>query len=296
MKSSSPPPAPDPVKTSQAQTTSNVQTAVANTAMGNANEVGPTGSVNYKVTGYQTVGDQKVPIYTRTTSLSPEQQKLYDQQTGLGSQMNTIAANQLGRLEGSLSKPITLDGLPAMPTYDRQHYEDALMARMNPQLERDRAAIDSKLATQGVMPGSEAYREAIALSDRQANDARYGAILNAGNYADQEMSTAGTARERALQEQLAVRNQPLNEISALMSGGQVSMPQFTQYRPGTIANTDVSGNIWNAYNAQMQGYNAQQQSKNAMLGGLASLGGSILTAPMTGGGSLVGSFFGGLGG
>lgn len=271
MKSPSPPQAPDPVATSKAQTTSNVQTAQANTALSNANEVGPTGSVNYKVTGYQQVGDQRIPTYTKTTALSPQQQKLYDQQTGLGSQMNTMAKNQLTRLDGSLSKPITLAGLPAMPKYDRQHYEDALMQRMNPQLERDRAAMDSKLATQGVMPGSEAYREAVALSDRQANDARYQAILNGGTYAEQEMSTAGTARERALQEQMAVRNQPLNEISALMSGGQVTMPQFTQYRPGNVAGTDVQGNIWNGYNAQMQGYNAQQQNRNAMLGGIGGL-------------------------
>ena len=274
MKSPSPPQAPDPIATSKAQTTSNVQTAQANTALSNANEIGPTGSVNYKVTGYQQVGDQKIPTYTKTTALSPQQQKLYDQQTGLGSQMNTMAKNQLTRLDGSLSKPITLDGLPSMPKYDRQHYEDALMQRMNPQLERDRAAMDSKLATQGVMPGSEAYREAVALSDRQANDARYQAILNGGTYAEQEMSTAGTARERALQEQMAVRNQPLNEISALMSGGQVTMPQFTQYRPGNVGGTDVQGNIWNSYNAQMQGYNAQQQNRNAMLGGIGGLLGS----------------------
>lgn len=275
MDSPKAPTPPDPDKVSKGQTTSNVNTAIANTILGNANEVGPTGKVNYKITGYQNVNGQRVPTYTRTTSLSPEQKKLYDQQVGLGGQMNDIATRQLTNLDGTLSKPITTADLPDMPEYDRQRYEDALMGRMNPQIERDRQAQDAKLANQGVKPGSEAYREAQALTDRQANDARYGAILNSGQYAEQEMGVAGTARERALQERLAVRNQPINEIGALMSGGQVTMPQFTQYRPGNVAGTDTSGNAWNAYNAQMQGYNAQMTNRNAMLGGVGSLVGQL---------------------
>ena len=37
------------------------------------------------------------------------------------------------------------------------------------------------------------------------------------------------ARQQSLQEMLALRNQPINEISALMSGGQVSLPNVPQY-------------------------------------------------------------------
>lgn len=289
MKTPKAPTAPDPAATSAAQTSSNLNTAIGNTALNNANEVNPYGSVNYSISGYQDVGGNKVPTYTRTVSLSPEQQKLLNQQNALGFQMNDIAGRQLTNLDGTLSKPIDAGALPDMPTYDRQHYEDALMGRLNPQIERDRAALENKLVNQGVQPGSEAYREAMALQDRGVNDARYGAILNAGNYANQEMSVAGTARERALQEQLALRNQPINEIGALMSGGQVSMPQFSPYQSGSIAPTDVSGNVWNAYNAQMNQYNAQLNNQNAMMGGLAGLGGSLLMAPMTGGGSLFGN-------
>lgn len=301
MDSPKAPAAPDPNKTSAAQTSSNVNTAIANTTMGNANERGPTGSVNYAVNGYETIPDGnggtiKVPKYTRTTTLSPEQQKLYNQQVGLGTQMNDIAGRQLTNLDSTLSKPIDTSGLPDMPTYDRQHYEDAIQGRLQPQIDRDRQALDAKLANQGVMPGSEAYREAIALQDRAVNDARYGAVLNAGQYAGQEMSVAGTARDRALQEQLAIRNQPINEIGALMSGGQVTMPQFSQFQGGQVANTDVSGNAYNSYNAQMQAYNQQMQQKNAMMGGIGGLAGSVLAAPMTGGGSLAGAMFGGLGG
>lgn len=289
MKTPKAPTAPDPAATSAAQTSSNLNTAIGNTALQNATEYNPYGSVKYDISGYQDVGGNKVPTYTRTVSLSPEQQKLLDQQNALGFQMNDIAGNQLTNLQDTLSKPLDLSTLPSVPQYDRQHYEDALMGRLNPQIERDRAATENRLVNQGVQPGSEAYREAMALQDRSVNDARYGAILNAGNYANQEMSTAQTARQNALQEQLTARNQPINEIGALMSGGQVSMPQFSPYQSGSIAPTDVSGNVWNAYNAQMNQYNAQLNNQNAMMGGLAGLGGSLLMAPMTGGGSLFGN-------
>jgi hypothetical protein len=63
---------------------------------------------------------------------------------------------------------------------DRQRVEDALYSRINPQLDRDRAALESRLANQGIRAGSEAYREAIALADRQANDARMQTVLAGG--------------------------------------------------------------------------------------------------------------------
>jgi hypothetical protein len=42
----------------------------------------------------------------------------------------------------------------------------------------------------------------------------------------------------------------------------------------------------------MNNYNAQMQNQSGLLGGLAKIGGSLALAPMTGGGSLIGSFFG----
>lgn len=62
--------------------------------------------------------------------------------------------------------------------FDTKRYEDALMSRMNPQLERDRAALETQLANQGLQPGSEAYNRAIDQASRQANDARFtGALM-----------------------------------------------------------------------------------------------------------------------
>lgn len=287
------PKAPDPAKTAAAQTSSNVNTAVANSVIGNANEVGPLGNVTYTVDGYDTVGGQQVPRYTRTTTLSPEQQRLYDQQTALGGQMNDIAGRQLTNLDSSLSQPLNMDGLPDAPLADRGRYEEAMYARLEPQLQRDRAALETRLANQGIMPGSEAYREAIALNDRARTDARSQTVLNAGTYADQEYGMATDARSRALNERLQMRNQPINEISTLMNGGQVTLPQFQGYQGGQVAGTDIAGINNAAYQQQMAAYQQKLNSQNSMLGGIGSIAGTVLGGPI--GGYIGRSMFGGLG-
>lgn len=89
-------------------------------------------------------------------------------------------------------------------------------------------------------------------------------------------------RERALQEQLAVRNQPINEISALMGQSQVNMPQFQQYQGGRIQPTSVADNVYRSAAIEQQNYQAKLQSRNAMMGGLFSLGGSLMKLPFMG--------------
>ena len=296
MKAPKAPAAPDPQKTAAAQTQSNINTASANSVIGNANERGPLGNVDYTISGYENVGGVQVPKYTRTTTLSPEQQRLYEQQTALGGQMNDIAGRQLTNLDYTLSQPLNMDGLPEAPTADRGRYEEAMNARLQPQMDRDRAALETKLANSGIMPGSEAYREAIALNDRSMNDLRSQTVLNAGNYALQEYGMSTDARSRALNERLQMCNQPINEISTLMNGGQVTMPQFQGYQGGNVAGTDIAGITQQNYQNQMAAYEQKLKQQNSMMGGIGSLAGTILAAPMTGGGSVVGSMFGGIGG
>ncbi len=97
MGKSSPqqPALPDPAKTASAQTGTNIQTAIANAAIGNADTYGPQGSTKYNQIGEQTITGAdgqvyKVPKYSQTTTLSPEQQQLYNQQTALGGKMNKL--------------------------------------------------------------------------------------------------------------------------------------------------------------------------------------------------------------
>jgi hypothetical protein len=385
MGKADPPAPPNPVAVSNAQTGSNVQTAVANSWLGNANTVGPSGTVSYSANGSHPVRVQNqdgtytnydVPSFTQTTTLSPAEQQKLDQQNKLGISLNNVAQQQTDKIGNILGSPLDLNSVgpnavqsltppsamtantnnwgiksnidptsygiqnsygPTDFSADRQRVEDALNSRVNPQIERDRNALETKLTNQGLVRGTTAFNNAMDEVNRQANDERNQVIVQGGaeqsrlaglaqqaglfnnnaqaqqysqnandatfrNASQQQLfdqnatqdsfnaaqrqaqfgnqATAGNfqnaARQAAIQEQLQQRNQPINEISALMSGGQVSLPQFQQYQGGTVAPTDVAGNYYNSAQLANQNYQTQAGQQNALVGGLAGLGGAGL--------------------
>src|SRR6185295_19605013 len=108
-------------------------------------------------------------------------------------------------------------------------------SRLNPQLEKDRSRLETSLSNRGIKLGSDQYDRALTENDRQTTDARMSAILGAGDeqnrlaslsqqqFQNRQQLLDALDRRRAggLQESLALRNQPINEITALLSGSQV---------------------------------------------------------------------------
>jgi hypothetical protein len=290
MGSSAPtaPTPPDPYKVAGAQTGQNVQSAIANTYLGNVDQVGPYGATTYKQGGSYTMTgpdgqNYQVPRFTQTTTLAPEQQKLYDQQTRLGSDLNNLALSQTQRLADHLGRPIDASGLPPVGgdfSQDRQRVEQALFDRINPQLERDRASLENTLVNQGFQRGTEAFTNAMDQFNRQANDQRL-AVTASGLREQQGLVGMEQAnRQRSLQEMLALRNQPINEISALMGGGQVHLPGAQAYQGGNIAAADVAGNAYSTAALQQKQYEQQMAQHNQNLAGLYGLGQAALMGGM----------------
>jgi hypothetical protein len=85
-----------------------------------------------------------------------------------------------------------------------------------------------------------------------------------------------TGRGQADQEQLTEDNQRINQIGALMNGGQVSQPSFMGANMPTIPTTDTAGIINNNYQQTLAAANAKNSQTNGVLGGLFSLGSSFL--------------------
>lgn len=118
MSKPRPPTPPNPQEVAGAQTGTNVSTAIANTAMGQVNQVTPGGSLTYSTTGQHTWTDPStgqtysVPQYTATTTLSPEAQAIQDQNNAASLNLATLAANQSGRADQLLSQPFSLDNVP----------------------------------------------------------------------------------------------------------------------------------------------------------------------------------------
>jgi hypothetical protein len=80
------------------------------------------------------------------------------------------------------------------------------------------------------------------------------------------------ARNQNLQEQYMQRNQPLNEIAAMMSGSQIQAPSWINAPQSQIPTTDVAGLINNQFNQQLGVYQQQNQNYQSLMGGILGLG------------------------
>lgn len=295
-KAPSPPTPTDPKVSSSADQQAQTGTAIAQTWLNNPQRTNPYGSQTFTRTGTQYTTDAQgnkieIPTFDENIQFSDSEQKNYDYQNQLNWQMSQMGLDQLGRVSDTLSSPVNADGLPEVDRsllskdYEgyRQQALNTYRQYMNPELDRQQEANRTSLANQGIAPGSEAYREAMALQSRSRSDADLQMIMGAGSEMDrayqqnlQTFQTQDTSRERALQERMALRNQPLNEISALTSGNQVNSPQFSQYQAGNIRPTDVAGQYNHYDQMQMQAYQAKLQSSNAQMSGLFGLGSSLI--------------------
>lgn len=96
-----------------------------------------------------------------------------------------------------------------------------------------------------------------------------------------------------LQQEMAMRAQPINEASALLTGQQVGTPAAQQVVPTQVAPTDYLGAVNSAYGGQVAGAQSRNQAQQAMMGGLTGLAGTLggaalLSGLFSGGGAAAG--------
>jgi len=247
--------APDPVATANAQTASNKQTAITQAELNNYNQITPDGTKTYQQTGVNADG---TPQFTQTVSLSAPEQAIYNTNESTKQNLANIGQTQSAKIGDLLSTPFSVD----------QSIADKLDSLAKSRLDPQWAANDSKqaatLANEGITPGSEAYDNAMRSYNAAKNDA-YNSLYLSGN-------------SQAESESLAERNQPINEISALLSGTQVNTPTFSSTPQTSVAGTDVAGITQNSYLDQNQQAQQSVAANNAMIGGLFGLAGTGATA------------------
>lgn len=303
------PQAPDPQETSAAATGTNVSTTLANNMLGMVNQNTPMGSLEYNQidtygwTDPYTGQTYEVPRFEANTTYTPQGQKIVD--ANMGAQMNLAQTaedrsqflqNYLAgglsesdlpdqsRLQTMLNRRMAKDMQDGGFAGSRDAAEAALMARMQPQIDQDRAALETRLANQGIGYGTEAWSSAMADHNRGVNDARLAAIAQAGNeqsrYINNVMQTGAgldAQRAQAAEQSFALRNQPINEITALLSGSQLNAPNFGIYSPQGIPVTDNAAIINDIYNGELNAYSTQASMHNNLVGGLFGLMGSIVS-------------------
>lgn len=100
------------------------------------------------------------------------------------------------------------------------------------------------------------------------------------NSAANQFNMERTNNQDRFNNTIAVRNQILNELNALRTGAQASMPQFGSTQSGAnVAASPIAQSVYNSYQGELSNYNTHVGSDNAMLGGLATLGGAAMMAP-----------------
>jgi hypothetical protein len=120
-----------------------------------------------------------------------------------------------------------------------------------------------------------AANQQTGLTQQQAFNA---AQNQAYNQALQNAQFFNTAQGQSLAQQLALRNQPINEIAALMSGSQVQMPQFQGYTGANVAASPIFQATQAQDAAAMNRYGLLANQNAANTGGLFSLGSAAITA------------------
>ena len=321
--------------------------------------------------------DVNIPTFTASQIRSPQAQAIEDQNQAAKMNLAGMANTQSGRLSNLLANDLDVSKAPAAGdpnqitgidkaattfadtgtqqrtfgdagditksygagdfSQDRQRVEDSLMGRINPQLQRERANIEQRLADQGIRYGSQAYTSAMDDYNRQATDTRFGAIGAAGqeqqrmmdmaaqragfeNAAQQqeytqqqgrgqfanmaqstdfqqaaargEFANAGLAQQVAqgqagfnaqnmarnqyMNEAYAQRNQPINEISSLLSGSQINNPNFVNTPNNQIPTTDVAGLINTRFSQDMDIYKQESANQNALMGGIFGMMGGMM--------------------
>ena len=126
-----------------------------------------------------------------------------------------------------------------------------------------------------------AANQQTGLTQQQAFNA---AQNQAYNQALQNAQFFNTAQGQSLAQQLQLRNQPLNEIAALMSGSQVQMPQFQGYTGANVAAAPIFGATQAQGDFAQRNYQNQLAGYNNQMGGLFGLGGALLGAAGNAGG------------
>lgn len=250
------PKAPDPMATAAAQSGMNRDTAVSQQLINMTDQVNPWGSTTYSPNGSTSYVDSTgktvtIPRYTQTTTLSPEQQEIFNRTQAAETNLAGLAQDQSAMLQDYLGKPFEFTNSDA-----EQWAYDLASPRILEQQQKNQSMLRSQLINSGLRPGSDVYNMEMERLGR--------------NNSDQLNQLALTGRGQAFSEALATRNQPINEITALLSGSQVSNPaQMSGPTPqAQVGGVDYAGMV-------QQNYQNRMNSSGGLMGGLFGLAGSL---------------------
>jgi len=259
--SPSPPPAPDYTGAAQATAAGNLEAARFGTKANRVDTYTPYGSLNYSQPNPDDPDQWRADV-----NLSDTGRQLLGYQDAASLGLGEQTTQALGRVDQSLSQPFDYGSVGDI----QNAAQGAVTSRLDPMFAAREESTQAQLYNQGLRPGMQAYDEAMRNFNVGRNDAYQQAIMAGINTMPQTYQMASS-----------LRNQPLNELNALRTGSQVTNPTFQQApQQQTTTGANLLGAAQSQGQAGMDAYNSQVGQNNAMMGGLFSLGGAALGAPV----------------
>lgn len=232
------------------------QTALANLAgaqqavtANRVNQVTPYANLQYEQTGTDANGN---PIWTARQTVAPALQP------GLEALQGRFA-----QTAGQEFNPQT----PGVGINPSETYSEAIMRRLQPELQRQTEALDTRLANQGIMPGSEAYNRAKTLQAQKQNDLLTAAQVGGINVGLQ-------ANQQAYNQALQRYNLPLIQLGAFQQATQPSY--INPPAQAAVAGPDYLGAYTTSQAANIAAQNAAAARQANLTSGLFGLGSSAI--------------------
>jgi hypothetical protein len=260
----------------QQTTAGNVQQAQAATAANRINQSTPYANLNYQQTGTDAQGN---PIWSANQTLAAPLQ------SALGNIQQNVANTTQNAFNANPYQAQTGQGFTGMEGWDKA--TALINQRLQPQMAQAAESNTAALANQGIVPGTQAYENAMRTFNQGQNDLRTQAQL-AGSQVQNTMQGQSLAQQQANNAALGQNftqnynayNNPLQQLGAFQQGTQ---PGYVNpYSQATVAGPDYLG----AYSTQNAQAIAAQNAANARTAntqsGLYGLG----SAALLGGGGL----------
>ena len=276
------------------------------------NQYTPYGQLEWEASqGTDPSTGKPITQWNQYESLSPELQKIYDDEVGLQGGKTALAGGMMGRMSDEFGQtmdwgqfgdqagvdPQARMGDPEM--WRNQAYENMYgrsTRSLDPQYEQSEATLRSKLLNQGLTEGDQAYDTAMENFNRDKTDAYDQARSSAQLYSGQEgqrmqgMERTGIGynqdttfreadysnklRQEAMKEEMTKRGFSLNEINALISGQQVQNPTFEGYSGANKSATpQLNAAAINQGNFDQQAAQMKNEGIQNMMGGAMSVAG-----------------------
>jgi len=240
MSKPSPPPPPNPYAVANAQTGTNIGTAIASQTLADTNQVTPYGTTTYDRTGGYTDPStgQWVPQYTQTTALNPTEQQIFSGTENAGATLVPTAQSLAEAVGGSIGTPLNVNQtanngiIAGGPQALDQNATNAIyqgeLGLLQPQWQQQQKDLQDQLARQGISVGNDAYSNAENQLQTTQNAANLGAL---GQATGQGITAANNMFNLALQgqnqnlgQQNMVATTPLTRLSQIYGGASPAMP------------------------------------------------------------------------